>query len=75
MKTTLSIIVCCYNEIGTIEKILKRINKLLLAPPWKKEIIIVDNCSTDGTREILSKIKREDTKIIYQKKILVRVIL
>ena len=68
MKTKLSIIVCCRNEKKTIGKILEKINKLSLTHPWKKEIIIVDNCSTDGTREILSKINREDTTIIFQKK-------
>ena len=68
MNTTLSIIVCCRNEKRTIEKILDKINNLSLVQPWKKEIIIVDNCSTDGTKEILSKIKRKDTRIIFQKK-------
>ena len=63
----LSIIVCVSNERRTIKKILRKINQLHLVPPWKKEIIIVDNCSTDGTREILSKIKQKDIKIIFQK--------
>ena len=63
----LSIIVCVSNERKTIKKILKKINQLRLVSPWKKEIIIVDNCSTDGTRKILSKIKQKDTKIIFQK--------
>ena len=63
----LSIIVCVSNERKTIKKILKKINQLRLVSPWKKEIIIVDNCSIDGTREILSKIKRNDTRIIFQK--------
>ena len=74
MNTTLSIIVCCRNEKRTIEKILDKINNLSLVQSWKKEIIIVDNCSTDGTREILSKIKRKDTRIIFQKKILAKAI-
>ena len=63
----LSIIVCGSNERKSIKKILIKINQLRLVSPWKKEIIIVDNCSTDGTREILSKIKRKDIKIIFQK--------
>ena len=68
MNNILSIIICCRNEIHTIEKILNKINKLSLTHPWKKEVVIVDNCSTDGTREVLSKINREDTTIIFQEK-------
>jgi glycosyltransferase involved in cell wall biosynthesis len=45
----LSIVVPVYNEKYTIGQILERIEKT----PYEKEIIIVDDCSTDGTREIL----------------------
>ena len=46
----LSIIVPCYNEINTIDSIIDAINA---APYPDKEIIIVDDCSKDGTREKL----------------------
>jgi glycosyltransferase involved in cell wall biosynthesis len=49
----LTIIVPVYNEKGTIHEILRRV----LAAPLDgidKEIIVVDDCSTDGTREILA---------------------
>jgi glycosyltransferase involved in cell wall biosynthesis len=45
----LSIVVPVYNEKRTINQVLERIE----ASPYEKEIIIVDDCSTDGTREIL----------------------
>jgi glycosyltransferase involved in cell wall biosynthesis len=45
----LSIVVPVYNEKHTINQVLERIDKT----PYEKEIIIVDDCSTDGTREIL----------------------
>jgi len=45
----LSIIVPVYNEKHTILQILERIEKT----PYEKEIIVIDDCSTDGTREIL----------------------
>jgi glycosyltransferase involved in cell wall biosynthesis len=45
----LSIIVPVYNEKHTVLKILDRIEKT----PWEKEIIVVDDFSTDGTRDIL----------------------
>ncbi|MCX5852672.1 MAG: glycosyltransferase family 2 protein [Deltaproteobacteria bacterium] len=50
----LSIIVPTYNEINTIEKNLKRIEEVVLPGGITKEIIIIDDCSHDGTREYLS---------------------
>jgi glycosyltransferase involved in cell wall biosynthesis len=46
----LSIVVPCYNEKKTIHAIIQAIKA---APFDDKEIIIVDDCSNDGTREIL----------------------
>ena len=45
-----SVVIPCYNEAGTIEKVVEAV---LGAPGPEKEIIVVDDCSTDGTREIL----------------------
>jgi glycosyltransferase involved in cell wall biosynthesis len=59
----LSIIVPCYNEINTIETIIKAVKQ---CPYQPKEIIIVDDCSTDGTREKLeNEINFMVDKIIY----------
>lgn len=49
---TLSIIIPVFNEKGTIGEILQRIERVQL-PNMEKEIVIIDDCSTDGTREIL----------------------
>ncbi len=46
----LSIIIPCYNEASTIKKIIKKIN---LQEDIDKEIIVVDDCSTDKTRLII----------------------
>jgi glycosyltransferase involved in cell wall biosynthesis len=46
----LSIIIPCYNEKATIREIVQAVRA---APVAEKEIIIVDDCSTDGTRDIL----------------------
>lgn len=46
----LSIVIPCFNESKTIELI---IDAVIASPYSNKEIIIVDDCSTDGTRELL----------------------
>ena len=55
----LSIIIPCFNEINTIRKIIDRIIEV---NRYESEIIVVDDFSTDGSREILSEI--EKTKIL-----------
>ena len=63
----LSIIICTHNEKNTILEIFKRVKEASLPPGWEKEIIVVDNCSTDGTRELLAQVENEDnTRVIYQ---------
>ena len=63
----LSIIVCVYNEVETIEKILKKIDEVELPANIRKEIIIIDNNSTDGTKELL-KNKLNNYQIFFQEK-------
>jgi glycosyltransferase involved in cell wall biosynthesis len=48
----LSIVIPCYNEAKTIRQIVERVRA---APMLEKEIIIVDDCSRDGTRELLER--------------------
>lgn len=45
----LSVVMACFNESATINEIVKRV----LESPWVSELIVVDDGSTDGTREIL----------------------
>ena len=60
----LSIIIPAYNEKGTILKILAKVKKAK-SLSFTKEIIVVDDYSTDGTRDILRKIGDKSIKIIY----------
>jgi len=46
----LTIVIPCYNEKSTIETLITAVKN---SPYENKEIIVVDDCSTDGTREIL----------------------
>lgn len=63
---TLSIVMPCYNESGTIRAI---IDQVRASPVPRKEIIIVDDCSTDGTRELLqSEIAPLVDKIVYHER-------
>jgi glycosyltransferase involved in cell wall biosynthesis len=54
-RMKLSIVMPCYNERDTIEAIVKRVH----ATPYDKEIIVVDDGSQDGTREILKRLEPE----------------
>jgi glycosyltransferase involved in cell wall biosynthesis len=57
-----SVIIPCYNEKDTIEEIIKRVRAVGLV----SEIIVVDDGSTDGTRDILRAIpEADDLRIAY----------
>ncbi|WP_309386539.1 glycosyltransferase family 2 protein [Cerasicoccus frondis] len=59
----LSIVIPCYNESATIESVIAAVKA---SPVDDMEIIVVDDYSTDGTRDILeAKIKPEVSQIVY----------
>lgn len=60
----LSVIIPVYNEKATISEILRRVREV----PLEKEMIVVDGCSTDGTRETLQieEKKTSDLCVIYE---------
>lgn len=61
----LSIVMPCFNEIRTINLIIQKVQSVNL--DMEREIIIVDDASTDGTREFLTSLNAaQDVKIIYQ---------
>jgi len=63
----LSVIVPVFNEENTILEVIKRLLNTKF-PKVDREIIIVDDGSTDSTREKLKKVKSQEIKIIYHKK-------
>jgi glycosyltransferase involved in cell wall biosynthesis len=58
----LSVVIPVYNESQWIGKLIERVQ----ASPLPLEIIIVDDCSTDGTREIIENLKTENVRVFYQ---------
>lgn len=50
----LTVIIPIYNEVNTIEEILRRVEKI----PLDKQMIVIDDGSTDGSTEIIQKIKK-----------------
>ena len=57
----LSIVIPVYNEKQSIKEIIERVR----ATPFDKEIIIVDDYSTDGTRELLKDMEHDSNLIIF----------
>ncbi|MEO0276347.1 MAG: glycosyltransferase family 2 protein [candidate division WOR-3 bacterium] len=66
----LSIVIPVYNEKDYIEKVIEMVENVKLNYPVEKEIVIVDDGSNDGTREILNRLKEEKKylKIVFQEK-------
>ncbi len=66
-RLTVSVIIPCYNEVNTIEDVLERVKEVGVVD----EIVIVDDGSTDGTREILQRLEAQAdplVKIIYRER-------
>lgn len=57
-----SVVIPCFNERGTVGELIDRVH----AAPIEKEVIVVDDCSTDGTRELLMARARERGDINLQ---------
>jgi len=59
-----SIVIPCYNEISTIDVIVRQV--LAVELPVERELVIVDDFSTDGTRDYLRDLENRDTiQIVY----------
>jgi glycosyltransferase involved in cell wall biosynthesis len=62
----ISIVIPCFNESRTIKEVLNRLS-YLSAHGWEKEIVIVDDGSTDGTRDILKGYEKEHAIVYHEK--------
>jgi dolichol-phosphate mannosyltransferase len=61
----LTVIICCLNEKATILEVIENTRAVDLGPDWEREIIVVDNYSTDGTREQLEQIQDAEISVYY----------
>ena len=57
----LSVIVPIYNEVATIALLVERVRAVKV----DKEIVLVDDCSTDGTRDVLPGLAGDDAVVVY----------
>lgn len=64
MKLKLSVVIPVYNEKETILGIIRKVKE----EPTDKEVIIVDDCSTDGTRGVLKEINDDRVKVYFHEK-------
>ena len=68
MKKLISIVGSCFNEEGNIEELYKRCMAVLEKhPEYDYEFLLADNCSTDGTRDVMRRIAAQDPrfKVIF----------
>jgi glycosyltransferase involved in cell wall biosynthesis len=62
----LSIIICVYNERKTILQAIQEAHSVALGAGWKREIIVIDNASNDGTRQLLETVDLPGVRVILQ---------
>jgi glycosyltransferase involved in cell wall biosynthesis len=63
---TLSIVIPVYNEVASLTKILQRVESATLPDGMRKQIILVDDCSSDGTTDLLRKLAAEDAELLVR---------
>lgn len=62
-RKKISIYVPCYNEVDNVKPMADTLTEIMIKLPYNYEIIFVDNCSTDGTKEILRSLAAQDKHI------------
>jgi len=64
---TLSIVIPVFNEVRTIAQVLERVRKASAAG-LEKELVVVDDGSTDGTREYLADLREPNTRCVFHER-------
>lgn len=58
-----SVCVPCYNEVGNVRDMAEILTSIMQSLSYEYEIIFTDNCSTDGTKDILRELASKDAHI------------
>ena len=66
MQNKLSVIIPAYNEGKTIHRILNKVAEVQLIAGYAKEVVIINDCSTDNTEEAILKYKQEHPELNIQ---------
>jgi glycosyltransferase involved in cell wall biosynthesis len=61
-RPCLSVVIPCYNERATVLDVIKQV----LDSPWTAEVIVVDDGSTDGTRDLLATFEHPQVRVVMQ---------
>jgi glycosyltransferase involved in cell wall biosynthesis len=64
-RRRISVVTPCFNEEGNVEPLINRIHEIFAPSGLTFEAVIVDDCSTDGTKEIAERLQRENPAIVY----------
>ncbi len=65
--STLTVVIPVYNEKSTLEEIIRRVRAVEI--PLEIDIVLVDDCSTDGTRELVRKYQGEPGFTVIQREV------
>ena len=64
-RPLLSVVIPCFNEAGTILDLIERVRQ---APVASKQLIVVDDGSSDGTRELLKGLSAPDLTVLLHER-------
>tara|TARA_B110000114_G_C15070279_1_gene389309 strand:- start:1059 stop:1991 length:933 start_codon:yes stop_codon:yes gene_type:complete len=62
-KKLISIVTPCFNEEGNVEKLYLEVSKIMKLLPYSYEYIFIDNCSTDSTVSVITKLAKKDKNV------------